>query len=292
MVIKRFVVISPVKDKILLAGNLKNRDIMKNVIIILSLLFALTSWKADTKGPWIITKGKRIIICSRPTGYSKTDSPDSITIQSIIHEQEEVIDYINKRLNVNFDSGVKIFLFNSDEAKEKIGTNGGGFANLNKFKRHIYFTFHSKPFLNTVLNKYDYLGVHEMVHIITINQLGDLRTRFFGEGYSNAIDGNYGVENVNGILTRRQNNSTLFKIREDGKLLKPSDLLYNDTIPESEYYPQVGCLINWMFDKYGVDKINLLYDLKRDKIEPEFLKVTGVTFAQMENDFMNYLKNQ
>ncbi|MBW7843871.1 MAG: hypothetical protein H3C40_14205 [Ignavibacterium sp.] len=265
---------------------------MRQIIVLLILFFTLTSWKADKNGPWIITKGKRIVLHSRPLGYSKAESPDSIAIQTIIQEQEHVIDYINKILNTNFDSKVKIFLFNQDEAKEKIGTNGGGFASLNKFKRHIYFTFHSKPYLNTVLNKYDYLGAHEMVHIITINQLGNLRTSFFGEGYSNAIDGNYGCENVNGILTRRRNDSTLIKIKENGKLLKPSDLLYNETIPESLYYPQIGCLINWMFEKYGVDKINLLYDLKRDKIEQEFLKIIGQKFKDMELEYMDYLKNK
>lgn len=265
---------------------------MRQIIVLLILFFTLTSWKADTSGPWIITKGKRIVLYSRPLGYSKAESPDSIAIQTIIQEQEHVIDYINKRLNTNFDSQVKIFLFNQDEAKEKIGTNGGGFASLNKFKRYIYFTFHSKPYLNTVLNKYDYLGVHEMVHIITINQLGNLRTRFFGEGYSNAIDGNYGGENVNGILTRRRNDSTFITIKKNGKLLKPSDLLYNDSVPESLYYPQIGCLINWMFEKYGVAKINLLFGLKRDKIETEFLKVTGVSFAEMEKEYMEYLKNK
>ena len=57
-----------------------------------------------------------------------------------------------------------------------------------------------------------------MVHIITINQISNLRTRFFGEGYSNAIDGNYGGENVNGILTRRRNDSTLITIIKNGKL--------------------------------------------------------------------------
>lgn len=265
---------------------------MRQTILLLILFLTLSSWKADTSGPWIITKGEKIVLYSRPLGYSKAESPDSIAIQTIIQEQKYVIDYINKRLNTNFDSKVKIYLFNQDEAKEKIGTNSGGFASLNKFKRHIYFTFHSKPYLNTVLNKYDYMGVHEMVHIITINQLGNLRTRFFGEGYSNAIDGNYGCENVNGILTRRRNDSTLIKIKENGKLLKPSDLLYNDSVPESLFYPQIGCLINWMFEKYGVDKINLLYDLKRDKIEAEFKKVTGVSFAYMENEYMEYLKTK
>lgn len=47
-----------------------------------------------------------------------------------------------------------------------------------------------------------------------------------------------------------------------------------------------------MFEKYGVAKINLLFGLKRDKIETEFLKVTGVSFAEMEKEYMEYLKNK
>ncbi|MDO9510218.1 MAG: hypothetical protein Q7J34_00535 [Bacteroidales bacterium] len=193
---------------------------------------------------------------TRPLNYSQSTSPDSASIQAIINEQELVIDFINERLNTHFDSKVKIFLYNTDEAQEKIGTNGGGFASLNKFKKHIYLTFHLEPYYNSVMNKTDYLGVHEMVHIITLSELGNIKTRFFGEGYSNALDGNYGTENKNGILTRQRIDSTLVRIKKHGKLLKPSDLLYNDSIPEYAYYPQIGCLIRWMLDTYGVDKIN------------------------------------
>jgi len=252
----------------------------------------LASWKADTAGPWVITKGEKIIVYSRPIGYSKSDSPDSNAIQSIIREQEQVIDLVNQRLKTTFNSKVKIFLFNRDEAKKKIGTDGGGFASLNRSKRHIYFTFHAKPYLNTVLNQYDYMGVHEMVHIITLNQLGNLRTRFFGEGYANAIDGNYSVEEVNGTWRRKRNDSTIAQISRKGKLLSPSALLYNDSVPESEYYPQIGYFINWLFEEYGVDKINKLYDLKRDKIRKAFLKVTGVKFSDMETAYTKYLEDQ
>lgn len=265
---------------------------MRKILILLFLVLTFTSWKADTSGPWIITKGSKIIIYSRPIGYSRSESPDSSAVQSIIREQERVIDYINQRLKTTFDSRVKIFLYNKDEAKEKIGTGGGGFASLCRSERHIYFTFHSKPFFNTVLDQYDYLGAHEMVHIITINQLGKLRTRFFGEGYANAIDGNYSVEEVSGIWRRKRNDSTITQIAGKGRLLSPSELLYSDSVPESEYYPQIGCLISWLFEKYGIDKINQLYDFRRDKIEKAFQRVTGDTFRDMELAYMKHLKEQ
>lgn len=249
----------------------------------------MTSWKADTKGPWVVTKGERVVLYTRPTGYSTVDSPDAVTIQSIILEQEQAIDFVNKALNTNFHSKVKIYLYNKDEAREKIGTDGGGFASLNKFKKHIYFTFHPQPYFNTVMDKFDNVGVHEMVHIITISKLGRIRTGFFGEGYANAIDGNYGVEYTDGIPTRKRNDAALIKIREAGGLLSPSDLLYNDFIPESAYYPQIGCLIKWMFEEYGVNNINKLFGLKRDRIEQEFKRITGVDFRDMEAKYMTYV---
>ena len=264
---------------------------MKHYLIGILLVLILTSWKADIKGPWITTKGKRIILHTRPLNYSNTKSPDSLIIQNIIAEQEQVIDYINKKLKLSFDSKVEIFLYNFDEAKEKIGTNGGGFASMNG--RQIFYTyFNGMSIFNTIRNTDEYVGVHEMVHTITLNELGKIRTRFFGEGYSNALDGNYGSKKENGRMVRFRNDSSLVRIKAKGQLLKPSELLYKDSISEREYYPQIGCLINWLFDTYGVEKINKLYSVRRAKIEEKFYKVTGEKFADMERKYVEYhLKN-
>ena len=259
---------------------------MRQAIIGVFLLFTLVSWKADLKGPWITTKGKRIILHTRPLNYTKTKSPDSLIIQRIIQEQEQTIDFVNERIKTDFNSKVEIFLYNFDEATEKIGTNGGGFASMNG--RQIFFTYYGNPIFNTVRNTYEYVGVHEMVHLITLNEIGNIRTRFFGEGYANALDGNYGSKLSENKLIRLRNDSTLVKIKAEGKLLKPSELLYKDSIPEREYYPQIGCLINWLFNTYGVENINKLYSQKREKIEDKFYKVTGVKFVDMERKYLEY----
>lgn len=254
------------------------------------LVLALISWKADKTGPWVTTRGKQVTLHTRPLNHSKTPSPDSLVIKQIITEQEEVIDYVNQKLMTNFNGPVEIFLYNYDEAKEKIGTNGGGFAAMNG--RQLFFTFYDKPILNTVRNREEYVGVHEMVHIITLNKLGNITTRFFGEGYSNALDGNYGARIVNNRMVRQRNDSTVARIKAKGLLLKPSVLLHNDSIPERAYYPQIGCLVNWLFDTYGVEKINRLYPVKRKNIEEKFLEVTGESFAEMERRYMEYLASK
>jgi hypothetical protein len=127
-----------------------------------------------------------------------------------------------------------------------------------------------------------------MVHIVTLNKLGHITTRFLGEGYSNALDGNYGSRQENNRMIRFRNDSALVKIKAKGQLLKPSALLYNDSIPERAYYPQIGCLVSWLFDTYGVEKINELYTIKRKQMEKKFLLITGESFTGMEQKYMDY----
>lgn len=265
---------------------------MKPVAIIILVLITLTSWKADKKGPWVINSGRRIVLYTRPLNYCETVSPDSAVIMKIIQEQENAIDYINKRLKTDFNTKVAIYLFNQDEAKEKIGTKNGGFANQSKWRPCIYFAYRNEPLYSPILESDVFVGVHEMVHIIALKKLGNIRTSFFGEGYSNALDGCYGAVKINNRLIFRRNDSTLVAIKKTGKLLTPTELLLNGSIPEREFYPQIGCLMDWLIRNYGVDKMNILYPLKKQKIVGEFQKVTGETFQEMEMKYLAYQNHE
>ena len=261
---------------------------MRQLVLLVILLFTFSSGKVDQKGPWIISKGQRVVLYTRPIHYSMSDSPDSLTIQKILKEQEDAIEYINQRLNTDFQSNVKIFLYNLDEAKEELGTDSGGSARSGGFKRHIYFTYNRNPLFNTITDQYDYLGVHEMVHIIAENQFGRRTTRFFGEGYANALAGNYGSEKQGDRLVLRRNDSTLARIIALDQFIKPSDLIDNDSLPARKYYPQIGCLINWMLETHGDEKINRLYNSRRTEIRTRFQNVTGVSFEDMEKAYIEY----
>ena len=101
------------------------QGIVKNTFFFISFL-VLTSFRPDLKVPWIKTSGNQVILFSRPSKYTGTESPDTGTIRKIIQEQEDIIRLINKKLGTDFRDMVKLYLFNFDEAKEKIGTNRGG----------------------------------------------------------------------------------------------------------------------------------------------------------------------
>jgi hypothetical protein len=265
---------------------------MRYNVLFVILFITFTSWKIDKQGPWIITNGQRVTLYTRPLQYSKSPTPDSLIIQKIINEQENMIDYINNRLNTDFQSSVNIYLYNLDETKEKIGTIGGGQARSTGFRRNIYFTFRQNPTFNTITKEYVYLGAHEMVHIIADNQLGRRTTRFFGEGYACALSGNYGSKKQGDRMVFIRNDSTLAKIIALDQFLLPSALIDNDSLPAREYYPQIGCLVNWMLETYGAEKINRLYNSRRSNIKTKFQQVTGVSFEEMEKIYIEYCNTE
>ena len=71
------------------------------LMIFTSLLFV--SFKADKSGLWIKTKEQNVILFTRPLNYTKSVSPDSITIRKILKEQIKAIEDINKALHLNFN---------------------------------------------------------------------------------------------------------------------------------------------------------------------------------------------
>jgi hypothetical protein len=259
------------------------------IIVSLIALILLSSFKPDLREPWIRTSGKQVTVYSRPLKYSATESPDSTTIRKIIQEQEDIILLINKKLGTDFKEKVNLYLFNIDEAKEKIGTNGGG--SCDSQKQNIYFTFYDKPIFNTIRNCDEYVGVHEMVHMVANNELGGLRSAFFAEGYSNAIDGNYGSVKEEDHLVRRRIEATVKNLRKNGIFHTPTELLNNHQIPAREFYPEIGYLMNWLFETYGTDKINRLYATGGEKTIRKFPQVTGDSFSDMEKKYIGSQNN-
>ena len=109
--------------------------------------------------------------------YSDYSSPDSLIIQKIISEQEWVIDYINSSIATNFRSKVRIFLYNLDEAKEKIGTNGGGFASSSKIYPKIeYLIVGEGPLKKELEELARRLDLKDCIHFLGEKDQSQLKT--------------------------------------------------------------------------------------------------------------------
>jgi AraC-like DNA-binding protein len=250
---------------------------MKQIFTAAVLSFLLMSFKADITGPWVINCGDKIELHTRPIHYSNAASPDSLAILQILKEQNQAIDHINQVLHSSFSSRVQIFLFNKDEAKTKIGTNQGGLADRNK--NRICFTYFERPKDMAPGDTFSYLGIHEMVHVITNKELGFPGSLLFGEGFANAIDGTYGNAPLSVWMKEYVMND---------QIIKPVDLLEKTNIPARIFYPQSGFFIRWLFNQYGMDKAKKLFKINKKHFAEKFKKITGESFETMTGKYLKY----
>jgi hypothetical protein len=260
--------------------------------ICLLLIFILSGCIDETEtslldGPWAINSKGNITLYTRPPGYSSMASPETSEITQTLDNQIMFIELVNQKLDVNFNSGVSIYFFNLDEAESKLGVKGGGSSNSER--KEIYYSFYLNQYYPSY-QVYDYLGVHEMVHIVSGNTIGLPGTLMMAEGYAVAIDGTLSSTDSSG-KTRKTIDAWMVEFRAQNKLLTPTQLLMDfESLPKEQSYAQSGYFINWLFSKYGVAKINQLFTSKGENFKVDLHKVTGVPFAEMETEYMNNFK--
>ncbi len=225
------------------------------------------------KKKWIKTKKENIVLFTRPDNYTNYTSPNSETINECLNEGIACVKEINEKLGVNFDSDIKVYLYNYDEAKEQIGTNAGGGAIPTK--RIVLYTYTEEHNYDKKRNRTRYIGVHEYVHIVSFNELGISKTRLFTEGYATAIDGSYGGKEIEQRLNQN-------------KMKTPSELLDSEDMFEGDFYPQSGFFIKWLFNEYSIEKANKLFVMTKDEIKSEFEKITGEKYSLMEKKYSDY----
>jgi len=252
-------------------------DYINKIPMLVMLVIALCSFKADTTGPWIQTSRENITLFTRPIRYSTSNSPDSTAISQIILEQNRVIDSINIILNVKFDKKVEIFLFNQNEATTKLGTENGGFCDSRK--NRIYFAFGTSLDQEKPVEKTFFVGMHEMAHIIAHNEIGWAKTRLMREGLANAIDGTYGKEAISKWMNGYIKNNLI---------VSPKELLADTDLPDRVFYPQSGYFTKWLIMKYGIEKIKEIYISNSREFVLHFEKITGDSFESMNEKYLHY----
>ena len=259
---------------------------MRRSFIFLTVLILCSSFRFDLNGPWVETKKGNITLFTRPEGYSKSPSPDSSDILKILSAQLEDVELINEKLKSNFHSEVKIYLFNHDEAKEKIRTNSGGGAKIKI--REMYFAFNK----DLVDKMDDFIGLHEMVHIISSNELGYPPTHLMNEGYANAISDGYKLRlSENGKIVRTSLEQWMTDLSKTENMLTPSEMLkYGDKLDDDVFYPQAGYFINWLMNEYGIETTNSIYPLRSKKIKKRVLELTDKNFEVIEKEYLMHIR--
>lgn len=256
-------------------------------ILISATLLSCTDFIAevDRQDDWEVLESNNIVLHYRPWGYSNSPSPTTEEAMFIINNQNFYYQAIQDSINRQFSDKVLIYLYNMDEAKELIGTNGGGHA-IPKFNTFYYtFIVGMKDFTDMYGVENPFLGAHELAHVITHRTLGYPATKMMSEGYAVWLDGSYGRYAIEDIMKHYLEN-------EPQKVLTPDQLLNESTSDESIYYPNCGIFTKFLVHTYGLEKINKLFVSTRENFKNDFKNITGTDWGVMVSEYSDYLFNK
>ena len=260
---------------------------MKHKLIAVLFLFQLSACsefiaEPDLQENWKTLETDNILLHYRPADFIPGPSPTIEQAETILANQQFYYQLIQDSINRIFNDQVAIYLFNEAEAKNHIGTNGGGHSipKLNTF----YFTFlnHERDYTDRYGIENPVLGAHEMVHVITHRTLGYPGTKLMSEGYANWLDGSYAHYHLEDILKS-------YLEEHPEKILTPDQMLDERDITESVYYPNVGVFLRFMAGRYGIEKVNQLFTVSKEKFRSEFERTCNESWQEMSRDFEEYI---
>ncbi|MBS3771860.1 MAG: hypothetical protein KGY69_16535 [Bacteroidales bacterium] len=233
---------------------------------------------------WEEMESENIVIHYRPEGFSASPSPDENAVQTMLENQNYYYHVIQDSIQRSFSDKVLIYIYNKDEGKSLIGTDGGGHAipKLNSF----YYTYlpDRRKLTDQYQKKNPPLGAHELVHVITHRTLGYPPTKMMSEGYAVWLDGDYGGYGIDDIIRK-------YRDDQPDKIMKPSELLKESTDKESVYYPNAGVFVRYLVRTYGVEKVNQLFVSDEDAFQKDFEKITGDKWKTMADEYTGYINN-
>jgi hypothetical protein len=238
----------------------------------------------DADKKWELKENGPVKLYYKKTGASGIPSPSTEQVRAILDNQKYYYRVIQDSIQKTFDESVLIYLYNKDQAKEAIGTSGGGLSQ-SRFMT-IYYTFiHDvKPYTDHYGIENPFVGAHEMAHIITHNVLGNPGTKMISEGYAVWLDGSYGRKNINYYIRK-------FKTEYPEYVMTPTQLLNESIEDEMIYYPNAGVLIRYWVNQFGIEKINRLFSASRENFKEKFEKITGTSWDEMESRYSSHLSS-
>jgi hypothetical protein len=195
-------------------------------------------------------------------------------VMQIANEQENAIDEICNVICEKPIRGVSIIIHNGSFQLYGSSWKQAMFSDLSRNAIECNLITLLSP-----SGKCDYLGKHEMVHLILGNTLGFCKNKLFCEGFANAIDGFFQGKRIEDI----------FEKLKKSKMINTLEALFEDQnkIDDIYFYPQSGVFIKWLIGKFGIKKTKELYKLglqdayQKDKI----IDVLNITFSNLCNEY-------
>mgnify|MGYP006281304751 CR=1 FL=1 len=256
------------------------------ILIIALMLASCTDFIADVDrdDDWQLMVSEKVKLYYRESGKTDAPSPTRMEARAVLTNQNFYYQVIQDSINRNYQDQVLIYLYNKDEAKEVIGTSGGGHS-LPRFLS-IYYTFiwNIPAYTDHYGIEDPFLGAHEMVHVISHQLLGLPGTKMMSEGYAVWIDGSYARHDIAEIMVH-------YRDEKPESLMTPTQLLNESIDKESVYYPNAGMFTKYLVNNFGIERVNSLFTVSRDKFKMKFEEVTGTNWEDLEENYLTYLNN-
>ena len=263
-----------------------NRKMIKWLIYFISIVTLSCSdliVSFDQDDNWIVKDSADVILHYRPENYSNSASPTSSQAGYILKAQNIYYQAIQDSIGRDYQDKVLIYLYNFDEALEKIGTNGGGHA-LPKFNSYYYTFIDSNRSITDHFGVVDpYVGAHELVHVITHRTLGYPRTKLMSEGYAVWLDGTFARLFIEDIIS-------YYRDEQPDKILTPDNMLSNpNDYQSSVYYPNAGMFIKFLVRKYGIETVNSIFTVPADEFAVQLELCSGDSWVNVCESYSLYL---
>ncbi|MFO8067192.1 MAG: hypothetical protein R6U11_06390 [Bacteroidales bacterium] len=265
-----------------------------NTLVLLAILFSFNSCSdflasIGSDKEWIVNESGNIILHTRPEEFSDSNSPDEDAISIILENQNYYYQKIKDSLHINYNNKVLIYLYNHDEALDKIGTNSGGHAISSRLT--IYYTYLPGTYID-VYDRPTYIGAKELVHLITHRALGTNFTRMMNAGYSAAFEGSFGkaYDEENEITVARTLNDWMQAHYINNNILSPGQLLFETDITEEIFAPNAGFFIRYLWERFGIIKINNLFNEPSENFKDKFMEVCNINFSTLSTEYMDYIE--
>lgn len=259
---------------------------LTNIFLLALILSSCTDFIAeiDADKNWQLKENGPVKLYYKKQGISETPSPAAHQVQKILENQKHYYLAIQDSIQKTFSEAVLIYLYNKDQAKEAIGTSGGGLSQSRNMTIYYTFIYDIEPYTDQYHIENPFVGAHEMVHIITHNVLGNPGTKMMSEGYAVWLDGSYGRKNINYYIRKFNNKYPEY-------IMTPTQLLHESIVDEMIYYPNAGVLIRYWVRQFGIEKINRLFSVSSENLKKEFEKTTGTSWDEMESRYSIYINN-
>mgnify|MGYP006295443191 CR=1 FL=1 len=233
---------------------------------------------------WLLIEKGPVKLYYKPQNISNTPSPTEEQAKKILNNQLYYYEAIQDSIGKAFDDPILVYLYNKDQAQEKIGTATGGMAQSRYLTIYYSFIYDIGPYRDKYGIENAFVGAHEMVHVITHHLLGNPGTKLMSEGYAVWLDGSYARNNINTYISK-------FREEYPQHLLSPTELLNESVEDEMIYYPNAGVFTRYLVKNYGIENINRLFSVSKENFKKKFEKLANKTWEEMEENYQIYLNN-